>query len=123
MGLDSMWVVPVINAKNEDPDFDPPLRLVGGVFSEHGRGSFRGKVYSDIIENITGVNLYQGTIPSPTIREMSEKLEAFELTEEFYEDNRIWVGQTFEEYSEQINDLKRMFAAYAKAGASLHGWW
>jgi hypothetical protein len=121
MGLDSMWVVPVVNAKNEDPDFDPELRLVGGAFSRHGKGSFRGKVYSDIIENITGVNLYHKTIPNPIIREMSEKLEAFELSKEFYKDNRIWEGQTYEEYSEQINDLKRMFAAYAEAGASLHG--
>jgi hypothetical protein len=121
MGLDNYWKLP--KESEHHPDFNPPLHLIGGVFSCYGKHSFRGKVYSDIIEKITGVSLYQSEIPNTMIKEMAGKLQAFTPTEGFFQDYHRWTGETFEQFSDEINDLKRMFSAYAEAGACLLGWW
>ena len=117
MGLDSIWVF-----DNEDahhPKFDPPLRLVGGVFSCHGKYSFRGKVYSEMIEHITGSSLYQEEIPNEEIVEMSKKLSSFEMTEELWGEFRYYESQDIS----QFKDIVRMFKTYGDAGANLIGWW
>ena len=119
MGLDSFWKLPKGTRK---PVFKPELILVGGLFSGHGKGSFRGKIYSDIIEAITGESLYQEEIPNTTIREMAEKLNNFSPTEAFLKDHAAY-KQTPSEHLEEYNNLRRMFNEYAKRGASLHGWW
>jgi len=52
-----------------------PNVLCGGLFSGNGAGpSFRGKVYNDIIENLTEVSLYQEEIPNETVRNMADTL-------------------------------------------------
>ena len=57
MGLDSFWRHPIEGTP--DLEFNPPLTLCGGMLSGNGQGSFRGKVYEDVIKSITGVSLYQ----------------------------------------------------------------
>lgn len=113
MGLDSIWVTEggtdVFNL-----DFTPPLQLCGGLFSGHGTGSFRGKVYSYLIEDITGESLYQERIPNATVRMMAEKLSDLPTA---YAVHRYQVSVR------EYEDLRRMFAAYAQAGADLVGWW
>lgn len=106
MGLDSFWKHPVEGSP--EPEFDPPLSLCGGMFSGHGQGSFRGKVYNGIVEGVTGVSLYQEQIPNSTVREMAAKLAAHysKLSVEGEE-----------------ADLVRMFLAYAESGHDLLGWW
>ena len=127
MGLDNFWILP--KKQKNDLTFDPPLCLVGGMFSGFGQGSFRGKVYSDIIEAITGEGLYQETIPNRTIKKMAASLRDFRADEKFFEYYHHWQigeGNEAEAYSEflyEIDDLRRMFAAYAACGASLSGWW
>jgi hypothetical protein len=125
MGLDNAWVLPGKDngCSKKHPNFDPPLNLVGGMFSGYGRCSFRGKVYSDRIEKITGESLYQQGIPNTTIRKMAAKLREFRATEEFFHDYHCWQGDTFDRFLSEINDIRRMFIAYADAGASLAGWW
>lgn len=95
--------------------FKPELNLCGGMFSGHGSGSFRGKVYNPVIEEIADVSLYQDEIPNETVRAIADKLEACP----FEEAPGNGYGMTAEEYA----DLKRMFRAYADAGATLKGWW
>lgn len=52
-----------------------PNVLCGGLFSGNGSGSsFRGKVYNDVIEDITGVSLYQERIPNETVKGMADAL-------------------------------------------------
>lgn len=123
MGLDNAWVLPGDNDREKHPEFDPPLRLVGGLFSDHGRGSFRGKVYDDIINHITGESLYQIEIPNERVREMARKIREFKVTKKVYEDCHHFQGDTYERFTSEMNDIRRMFDAYAEAGAKLVGWW
>jgi hypothetical protein len=113
MGLDNYWVT------EELVIFDPELRLCGGLCSGNGFESFRGKVYNDLVEGVTGVSLYTSDdelIPPETIKEMSKKL-----------DNTSWKkAKKFDTWSitkEEYQDLQRMFREYAKVGASLDSWW
>lgn len=123
MGLDNAWVLPGDNGCSKHPKFDPPLNLVGGIFSGYGRCSFRGKVYIDRIEKITGESLYQQKISNIVIRKMAEKIREFRATEEFFRDYHHWQGDTFDRFLSEMDDLRRMFITYAETGASLVGWW
>lgn len=105
MGLDSFWVYPD-GDDVKHPEFDPPLRLCGGMFSGNGSGSFRGKVYDADIRVVTGQSLYREVIDNETVRLMAERLEMFSTSE-----------------SPEQKDLARMFRAYADAGFMLKGWW
>jgi hypothetical protein len=104
MGLDSFWRHPD-GKEVKDPEFDPPLQLCGGMFSANGQGSFRGKVYNDLIQSETGVSLYQELIPNSTVQKMAAKLALMETEDE------------------EATDLVRMFLAYGSAGFDLLGWW
>jgi hypothetical protein len=50
------------------------IKLCGGMFSGGGE-SFRGKVYNDLIREITDVDLYQFWIPPETVRQMHRALQ------------------------------------------------
>jgi hypothetical protein len=117
MGLDSFWVVSKKKspAKPKDVKFDPELHLCGGMFSGHGSGSFRGKVYDAIIEEVTGVTLYQKMIPHKTVQAMALMLYNTPYKKEW--------GVHYEIDKREYNDIVRMFTGYADAGASLEGWW
>jgi hypothetical protein len=116
MGLDSIWALRPEHEREveaEHPVFDPPLRLCGGLCSNYGHISFRGGYYSWFIEDVSGVSLYQTRVPNEGIRRIAEALERYTPTPEDLE--------AFTQ--EELNDLKRMFRAYADAGAWLAGWW
>lgn len=112
MGLDNYWELPV----NEVVVFDPPLELWGGVLSGHGQGSFRGKVYSGFFQQQLDVSLFESK-SNEEVREISRRLNDIEWKEDFSEKYRAL------ESEEDLEDLKRMFEAYAKAGASLGAWY
>lgn len=113
MGLDSFWEVP---EGTKEPTFDPPLRLCGGMFSGHGKGSFRGKVYYSAIQEVSGVSLYQERMEPGDVKRIADALAAYEPTEEWLERHNILSMKEW-------NDLVRMFRGYADVGASLLGWW
>lgn len=113
MGLDNFW------ESGKTVSFDAPLRLCGSFTSENTLICFRGKVYSDLIFHVTGVSLYQETIQNQTICEMATKLQATPYETAWGQAGTWMYTITAEEYA----DLQRMFAAYAKAGASLGGSW
>ena len=50
------------------------LQLCWGMHSGTG-GSFRGKVYSDMVEHVSGVSLHQEWIPPETVRAMAEAFD------------------------------------------------
>ncbi len=54
------------------------LKLCGGLFSSNGQGSFRGKVYDDIVQDITGVTLYREQIGVDTLYVMRNKMVEFQ---------------------------------------------
>jgi len=118
MGLDSIWRIGtgangVIKAKKVI--FRPQLNLVGGLFSSHGKGSFRGGCYNEFITQQTGVSLKQKTISSAKVKEMSNQLQKMN----WY----VGLNKRYKISKQEFNDLKRMFKRYAKEGATLHGWW
>lgn len=41
-----------------------------------GPGSFRGKLYADLVHHVTGVSLYDRWIEPETVREMAEAFDA-----------------------------------------------
>lgn len=113
MGLDSILVN---NSRFpfENVDIDPPLRLCGGMLSGNGSGSFRGKVYNDVVEYVTGVSLYQELIAADVVKQMADKLEAKTF---------VQLKNIFDVNEQEWINLQRMFRAYADRGACLAGWW
>ena len=116
MGLDNYWSLK--NSDKEHPKFSPELNLCSGIFSSDGAKSFRGKVYSPFFEEEFGVTLYQEEISPKDIREISEKLKIF-IEENAAHDRRL--SRHLE--NQEVNDLLRMFEAYAELNATLIGWW
>ena len=106
MGLDNYWV-----DENNEIIKDRGFGLCGGMFSGDGSGSFRGKVYDDIIEEITGVSLYQERIEPAVVAEMADKLAATSWNRKF------GIGEN------EYDNLVAMFVHYAQVGAALVGWW
>lgn len=104
------------------------IDLCGGLESD-GTVSFRGKVYDRLIQEITGVTLYQEWIPPDIVRRMSEALNAYSA-EELAE---IWdeveplpkhiFGEDAGHSDRETGDLQRFFAICAERGLGLIGWW
>jgi len=118
MGLDSIWRIGtgangVIKAQKII--FRPQLNLVGGIFSGHGKGSFRGGYYNEFITQQTGVSLKQKTISNIKVKKISDQLQKMY----WY----IGLKKRYKISKQEFNDLRRMFKRYAKEGATLHGWW
>lgn len=59
---------------------DASIDLCGGILSGDG-SSFRGKVYSALVEKVTGISLYDKWIPPETVKSMSEKLSKYTAEE------------------------------------------
>ncbi len=53
---------------------DVGIQLCGGMNSGTG-GSFRGKVYADVVEHVSGVSLYEEWIPPDVVRAMAEAFD------------------------------------------------
>lgn len=100
MGLDNFWSAAV------EGDFN----VCGGMFSGHGNESFRGKVYSDLVERVTGVSLYEDSIDNGTILDMADKLEEAAKADP-------------EGPGGEVTRLAQMFRAHADAGHSLSSWY
>ena len=92
------------------------IELCGGLLSGNG-GSFRGKVYHNLIIAITGVSLYEDWIPPETVRKMHQALSAID-PEAYIRENDGWEGQKLD-----IIDLQKFFAVCAKHHLGLIGWW
>jgi len=122
MGLDSFWVHPndTDEHKETHPEFTPELRLCGGMFSEFGSGSFRGKEYSAFIEDWTDFHLYHELMDNETVAEIGLHLQR-------YADNMVSHDLTlhtnYDISEDEVRDLARMFVAYGAAGFELVGWW
>ena len=121
MGLDCYWLV----ERGVWPEGLDDLRLCGGLFSEHGQGSFRGKVYAELIEEISHISLYQEYLPNRDVRVIADALESTEYQERWGEGKYElpWAWYNYRVTRDEYEDLRRMFRAYADVGAALVGWW
>ena len=129
MGLDSYWVMPGYEGKRDEQPVPEELEgvelnLCGGMLSANGLHSFRGKVYDGFICVVAGeeYSLYTEEMPNEDVCVIADSLEAYE-----WDHGNFYEGSTgfsdFEVSIGEFQDLKKMFRAYADAGAVLKGWW
>ena len=120
MGLDTYAAR---SAKGDLPDEDElvfdraDLQLCGGLHSGSG-GSFRGKVYADIVKHVTGVSLYEEWIPPDTVREMAQ---AFDLCDPEAVQSEI-AGSAYAISPYEVHELQRFFRICADRGLGLVSW-
>jgi hypothetical protein len=108
MGLDSFWVKPGDNTPTPIV-LDPPVNVIGGLFSGNGNDSFRGKCYDDVVLEASGITLYTERLPNRSVRLIANAL-----------DRRAAEDAAF---AKSYRDFLRMFRAHADAGHDLLGWW
>jgi hypothetical protein len=92
------------------------IHLGGGILSG-GSGSFRGKVYVEVVMDVTGEHLYQDWIPPETVRKMYRALAACD-PEKVAEETEIWQVSATE-----IVELTRFFKVCVEHDLGLVGWW
>lgn len=111
MGLDNYW-----RDGEEVGTIKGEFAVCGGICSGNGSDSFRGKVYSSIVEAVTGTSLYEDEISNEEVLQMNESIQACTLAK----------AQEFSTYGiqqEEWDDFKRMWDAHARAGHSLTAWY
>jgi hypothetical protein len=108
MGLDNYWM----KTKGEEGTIEGEFIIWNG---EPGYSSFRGKVYSDIVKEITGVSLHDAIIPNNVVKEMADCLKDFNF--EQISTSRFQLTQ------EEYNDFVKMFKLHASKGHYLVSSW
>jgi hypothetical protein len=99
------------------------LQLCGGIFSGDAT-SFRGKVYWELVLEVTGESLLDPWLPPVTVRRMSRALsqhtpaELADINDELSPSRR---GRT-ETSPAEMADLQRFFAICAERGIGIVGW-
>jgi hypothetical protein len=105
-----------LTGEQEEAFEDADISLCGGMYSGYG-GSFRGKVYVDLLMDVTGVHLYQDWISPETVREMVAAFREFDAKglEEMAEKHKLSAAV--------IRDLQKFLAVCAEHDLGLIGWW
>ena len=115
MGLDNYWM----KSKDEAGVIEGEFKVCGGIYSDNGNDSFRGKVYCRFVEDVTNVSLYgdleTGEIPNETVKQMADDLEKTEFIPEYIAHYDI--------EEDEFKDLVKMFRLHADAGHYLIAWY
>jgi hypothetical protein len=102
----------------EDADID----LCGGVYSD-GVTSIRGKLYAELVLEVSGVPLYQEWIAPDEVLGLARALEAHSAEDLA----RLWDGLAGPSgpphSSKETAELMRFFRVCADRGLGLIGWW
>jgi hypothetical protein len=93
-------------------------QLCGGIWSGDD-GSFRGKVYSDVVERVSDVSLYQEWIPPETVREMADAFARCDPEVVA----RDMEGEVHATTASEIRSLGAFLRVCADRGLGLAGWW
>ncbi len=108
MGLDNYWM----KSKDEAGVIEGEFKVCGGIYSDNGNDSFRGKVYHRFVEDVTNVSLYGDPetceISLETVKQMADDLEATEWRDSYIQNYNI--------EEEEFKDLVKMFRLHADAG-------
>lgn len=118
MGLDTIAITRK-NEKFENVDapnswFKGTETLVRGAFGDINW--IRGKYYNPLVEELTGVSLYQESISNQTVDKIATILE--NKTESY---TSSLSGHTYP--LKEISTLAKWFRAAANKGCFLEGWW
>ena len=91
------------------------IALCGGIFSGGGNdGSFRGKVYAELILEVTGQSLYAEWIPPETVKEMYDSLAMG--------DPEDVAGWGYKNTAQEVLELRKFFKVCSERGLGLVGW-
>jgi hypothetical protein len=112
----------MLTEEDERAFFNAGIELCGGLFSGND-GSFRGKVYWDVVFEVTEVSLTTEWLPPETVREMAAKLNAM-TPEELAETNDYartrYTGSPTN--ADEMMSLQCFFTICANRGLGLIGW-
>lgn len=98
------------------------MNLCGGMLSGGG-ASFRGKVYDEIVEQVTGESLYQERIGTKTVQEMANSLRLYADGLEGADDEVANTDTNYEVTNGEIRSLAVWFEVTAEHGLEVVGWW
>ena len=134
MGLDTYAYNP--KGEIDKEKFSHITHLVGGMFSGNGEGSFRGKVYDRLVEEVTGESLYQAEIEPEVVKEMYRELKHYkpkryvEMEEEVFDANKrkmikrkVIADDEYGIKKKELKDLIEFFRVCAENKYGLRGWW
>ena len=93
------------------------VELCGGMMSG-GDGSFRGKVYLDVVDRVAGVSLGAEWIPPETMREIAAAFERCDLAGVVEESK----GDPYPVTEAEVGQLAKFFRICAERGLGLIGW-
>lgn len=98
--------------------------LCGGMYSG-AAGSFRGKIYDDLIRDATGISLYQEWIPPEEIRRLSDKLDTYSPEQLAAVSEKVdgAIDSSLTHGANECTDLQTFFRVCAVQGLGLIGWW
>jgi len=121
MGLDTFAAHTAEDIKLSEADLqafaEADISLCGGVLSGGGNdGSFRGKVYSELIHEITGQSLYADWLPPETVKEMYDSLMECDP-----EEPADW--DYHRNTARAVLELRKFFKVCVDRGLGLVGWW
>jgi hypothetical protein len=119
MGLDTFAAYTPEDVELSEEDLqafaDADISLCGGIFSGDGcDGSFRGKVYAELILEVTGQSLYAEWIPPETVKEMYDTLMAVDP-----EEAAAWGSRNV---AQDVLELRKFFKVCSERGLGLVGW-
>jgi hypothetical protein len=96
------------------------LHLCGGMYSGDGGASFRGKVYAELILEVTDENIYEEWLGPDAVRRISDAL-AKRTPDELAAINDEQTSRSSTSTVEMAS-LQRFFAICAERGLGLIGW-
>jgi hypothetical protein len=108
-----LWALRRLQRKRE--------RANGGHCLFH-RGYFRGKLYVDLVQHLTGVDLYETWIAPETVEDVAEAFERLD-PEETIRDFRAQGRPIYDHTAEDVADLAALFELCAVRGLGLVGSW
>ena len=103
-----------IDISEEDVRAFAGIELCGGLISG-SKGSFRGKVYDELITDVTGVSLYTDWISPERVARMSELLDKYD-PEQVKSDSENW---HYEIVASDVRMLQKFFKICAERGIGI----
>jgi len=123
MGLDNYFRYPAAPGETAPVIGKLDVALCGGLFSGNGEdGSFRGKVYCDVLKEICGISIYDEVPPSKCV-EMADALKEHVAGQAGAVDDKIIHDDPYEITLREAKDLEKVFRAFGEKGYFLHAWY
>ncbi len=96
------------------------IELCGGILSGDD-SSFRGKVCSTLVEEVTNESLYNERLPPETVKKMAETLSKHTPAE--LAGINLSVNAYDDRTEKEMAGLQKFFRVCAERGLGIIGWW